>query len=372
MRLANARPDMSSHGVVALTGASGFLVSEMSKALSLKGWKVALLDQNLDGVENLAHSICKRNGEAIAIQADVCAKDSYHNALEVILKKWDHLDGAVFGAGFNAPTPFLEIKLEEWNRILEVQLTGTMLGCQVFGKQMLKQGRGSIVTISSASSGPPLSKAFAYSVAKAGVKNFLAASPKLDDGGHAALQLARPLERLALWLENPAAEFFPSAADLTVARARISHLPRPLIALHPGSGGERKNWPLANWHKLLTELPTVFPDAHFLIIGGESDTDRLAVLEKSAPSEVTFLKNLPLPELGATLSQCTFFLGHDSGISHLAAASGTPSLLLFGPTDPDIWAPANSHTTTLKATDGDLSRLEVATVLAKLRELNVT
>jgi NAD(P)-dependent dehydrogenase (short-subunit alcohol dehydrogenase family) len=46
-----------------------------------------------------------------------------------------------------------------------------MLGCQVFGKQMLKQGRGSIVTISSASSGPPLSKAFAYSVAKAGVKN---------------------------------------------------------------------------------------------------------------------------------------------------------------------------------------------------------
>ena len=171
MRAANPRPDMTSHGVVALTGASGFLVSEMSKALSLKGWKVALLDQNLDGVESLARSICERKGEAIAIKTDVSTKDNYHNALEVILKKWDHLDGAVFGAGFNAPTPFLEIKLEEWNRILEVQLTGTMLGCQVFGKQMLKQGRGSIVTISSASSGPPLSKAFAYSVAKAGVKN---------------------------------------------------------------------------------------------------------------------------------------------------------------------------------------------------------
>ena len=95
--------------VVALTGASGFLVSEMSKALSLKGWKVALLDQNLDGVESLARSICERKGEAIAIKTDVSTKDSYHNALEVILKKWDHLDGAVFGAGFNAPTPFLEI-----------------------------------------------------------------------------------------------------------------------------------------------------------------------------------------------------------------------------------------------------------------------
>lgn len=172
MRAANLRPDMTSHGVVALTGASGFLVSEMSRALALKGWKVALLDQNLDGVVCLARSICERKGEAIAIKTDVCTKEGYDNALEIILRKWNHLDGAVFGAGFNAPTPFLEIKLEEWNRILEVQLTGTMLGCQVFGKQMLKQKKGSIITISSASSGPPLSKAFAYSVAKAGVKNF--------------------------------------------------------------------------------------------------------------------------------------------------------------------------------------------------------
>jgi len=171
MRELNRSPERSSPSVVALTGAGGFLVSEMSKGLSLKGWKVALLDQNLDSVEKLARSICERKGEAIAIKIDVCAKDSYHNALEVILKKWDRLDGAVFGAGFNAPTPFLEIKLEEWNRILGIQLTGTMLGCQVFGEQMLKQGKGSIVTISSASSGPPLSKAFAYSVAKAGVKN---------------------------------------------------------------------------------------------------------------------------------------------------------------------------------------------------------
>jgi NADP-dependent 3-hydroxy acid dehydrogenase YdfG len=99
MRPAKKGSDMNSHGVVALTGASGFLVSELSKALSLKGWKVAFLDQNLDGVESLARSICERKGEAIAIKTDVCTKDSYHNALEVILKMWDHLDGAVFGAG---------------------------------------------------------------------------------------------------------------------------------------------------------------------------------------------------------------------------------------------------------------------------------
>ncbi|MFH0887308.1 MAG: SDR family oxidoreductase, partial [bacterium] len=75
------------------------------------------------------------------------------------------------GAGINAPTPFMEISLEEWNKIIEVNLTGTMLGCQVFGAHMLKNKKGSIINISSASAGPPLSKAFTYSVTKAGVRN---------------------------------------------------------------------------------------------------------------------------------------------------------------------------------------------------------
>jgi NAD(P)-dependent dehydrogenase (short-subunit alcohol dehydrogenase family) len=75
------------------------------------------------------------------------------------------------GAGINAPTSFLDIALEEWHEILDVHVTGTFLACQVFGKVMLGQRRGSIINIASASSGPPLSRAFTYSVAKAGVKN---------------------------------------------------------------------------------------------------------------------------------------------------------------------------------------------------------
>ena len=91
--------------------------------------------------------------------------------MSAILDRWGRLDFAVFGAGANAATPFAEISLDEWNDILAIQLTGTMLGCQVLGGHMIGQHRGSIVTISSASSGPPLSKAFIYSVAKSGVKN---------------------------------------------------------------------------------------------------------------------------------------------------------------------------------------------------------
>jgi len=157
--------------VAALTGAGGFLMSEISRSLARQGWKIALLDREKSGLNKVYGDIIKDGNEALEFRLDVSRKKDYQSALKAILNRWGKLDGVVLGAGTNAPTPFFKITVEEWNRILEVQLTGTMLGCQVFGKQMLKQGRGSIVTISSASSGPPLSKAFAYSVAKAGVKN---------------------------------------------------------------------------------------------------------------------------------------------------------------------------------------------------------
>ena len=73
-------------------------------------------------------------------------------------------------AGINSATPFFDISEEEWHRILDVDLKSVFLACQVFGKQMVESGNGgSVINISSASSGPPLSKVFTYSVAKGGV-----------------------------------------------------------------------------------------------------------------------------------------------------------------------------------------------------------
>ena len=159
------------HKVVALTGAGGYLVSEMSRGLARAGAKVVLLDKDPQAAETVAESIRANGGEAIAGLIDVTSKEDFAKALALALEHYGALDCAVFGANFNAPTPFLEIPLQEWHSIIEVQLTGTMLGLQVFGGHMVAQGKGSIVTISSASAGPPLSKAFTYSVAKAGVKN---------------------------------------------------------------------------------------------------------------------------------------------------------------------------------------------------------
>lgn len=157
--------------VAALTGAGGYLVSEMSRGLTKAGVKVALLDKNLETAQKVAQEICEAGGQAIASEMDVTKKEDFQHALKTILNEFGDLNYAVFGANLHAPTPFLEISSEEWDAILDVQLTGTMLGLQVFGGYMVGKGKGSIVTISSASAGPPLSKAFAYSVAKAGVKN---------------------------------------------------------------------------------------------------------------------------------------------------------------------------------------------------------
>jgi NAD(P)-dependent dehydrogenase (short-subunit alcohol dehydrogenase family) len=107
----------------------------------------------------------------MAMGIDVEKKEQHVAALEAIVAKFGKVDVLVNGAGTNGPTPFLELSLDEWYSILDSQLTGTFLGCQVFGGYMVQRGSGSIINISSASAGPPLSKAFTYSVAKAGILN---------------------------------------------------------------------------------------------------------------------------------------------------------------------------------------------------------
>ena len=211
---------------------------------------------------------------------------------------------------------------------------------------------------------------FQSGLRRAGVRSLISASPKIGEIEHAARQLARPLERLAVWLDDPAAHIFPSAPDLSEAQAILAALPKPYVAIHPGSGGEKKNWPLPRWLEVRRELCADRRVGHLLIIGGESDSRQLSRMKLTEPAErQTILESLSLPVLGAVLSQCAFFVGHDSGISHLAAAAGIPCLLLFGPTNPDVWAPANDAVVVLQSPDGQLSNLETHTVLARMNQM---
>jgi ADP-heptose:LPS heptosyltransferase len=106
------------------------------------------------------------------------------------------------------------------------------------------------------------------------------------------------------------------------------------IAIHPGSGSPAKNWPLDRWAALCEWLQRVHA-ARLLVITGEAEPDAAQALARFGVAA----HGRPLDELCAMLAGCCFFVGHDSGISHLAAACGVPGVLLFGPTDPAVWAP---------------------------------
>lgn len=158
--------------VAAVVGGGGHLCSEIARGFSRAGCNVAVLDLRLKKAQNVVDEL-KENGptQALALQFDASDRVQQESALAAVLATFGRVDILVNGAGINSPIPFLDLTLDDWRAVLDSQLTSTFLGCQVFGRRMVEQGGGSIINISSASAGPPLSKAFAYSAAKAAVKN---------------------------------------------------------------------------------------------------------------------------------------------------------------------------------------------------------
>lgn len=205
---------------------------------------------------------------------------------------------------------------------------------------------------------------FEHNLRRCGVEDILAASPKvMEKCGHATEQLARPLRELDLVLRDRAATLHPSDEDRHYAR---DSFPGSAIALHPGSGGASKAWPLPNWMALLEK--TELAQSRVIVVGGEADRAQLQCFRSFSRNGIYFAENLPLPQLAAVLQQSRLFLGHDSGISHIAAAVGSPCLLLFGPSDPEVWAPQNKKVRVLRPASrlmADLRIEEVAAALAK-------
>lgn len=154
-----------------LTGAGGHIVGALAAGFARAGCRVLVADVRLHKAEQVAEQITGAGGEASAVELDVVSRADWERALKTAVARCGQVDILLNGAGINASTPFFDIAVEEWERIFATNATGTLLGCQVVGRHMVDRRAGSIINISSASAGPPLSKAFAYSVAKAGVKN---------------------------------------------------------------------------------------------------------------------------------------------------------------------------------------------------------
>ena len=204
---------------------------------------------------------------------------------------------------------------------------------------------------------------FQTNVARCTRAQFIPAPHRPDETSrlHASRSFLKPLERLAIFDADP-------VPDLGLSK-QVSR--RSQIALHPGSGSEQKNWPEEKWADLTQHLINL--TAHnLLVIGGEAESDRVQRLGAAlSPARVRFAQNLPLPELASLLNESTLFIGHDSGISHLAAAVGLPGLLLWGETDQEIWRPPSEKMVILTDDQG-LANLPLSAVLNALKQFDLS
>jgi heptosyltransferase III len=200
---------------------------------------------------------------------------------------------------------------------------------------------------------------FQSNISKCGLAKFIAGPHRPDESLniHATELLLRPLE--AIGIRNA-----DSRPRLTLA-ANAQHFKGRRLAVHPGSGSEQKNWPELKWKELL-QLLAVKTDWEFLLIGGEAEGSRCQrLVAELPPDRVDVAQDLPLVELAGEMATCAAFIGHDSGITHLAAALDLPGLALWGPTAEKTWRP-RSDRIKLIWHGGGLDRLPVNTVFAAL------
>lgn len=192
------------------------------------------------------------------------------------------------------------------------------------------------------------------------ISHVVAHDPEPAPGsGHASRWLARPVESLGL----SAAELPPSyksGPDEALSAAELrARLPDRFLAVHPGSGSAAKNWPVERFSALVDVMAAGEP---WLLVEGPAD-DASAAHLRMLPGAVV-ASGWPLRALGAVLGCAGLYVGNDSGVTHLAAAWGAPTLALFGPTDPAVWGPLGERTTSLHSRDGRMESLGLAEVVA--------
>jgi heptosyltransferase III len=200
----------------------------------------------------------------------------------------------------------------------------------------------------------------AQNLTSAGVQRVIRGSPTMQPGKHAVHQLASVLEPLGLDLRDP-------VPRLKIGRDRIQ---KRLLGFHPGSGSRAKNWPIGLWNEFIERIASSFEG--LLLIGGEADDEVMRAFRlpwRGPPFESVVRQNLW--DLARALTRCTVFVGHDTGVAHLAAAVQTPTVVLFGPTDPDIWRPLGNSVKIVRGDAGQMDAISVTTVLEAVHTLRL-
>jgi heptosyltransferase-2 len=214
---------------------------------------------------------------------------------------------------------------------------------------------------------------FQTNVGRCSKAQFLVGAHRPEECGdtHATDVFLRPLERLAIFDPDPVPRLILPGSARAASQPQLgggSQGPVAWLAVHPGSGSERKNWPESNWAALLRRI-TAETDLGILLVGGEAEGERIGRLSPEVPTERLHLaRNLPLSDLILLLQQCSGYLGHDSGISHLAAAVGLPGVILWGPSRQQVWRPRSERMRLLSNPAG-LAAISVEEVFSAAKAL---
>lgn len=167
--------------VVVITGGTGTLGRTISSYLAEQGARVVIMGRKAEVGNAIVQKIKEKGGEAMYLTTDVVKQEILEQNLADILQVYGSVDallnaagGNLSGATIGPDATFFDLKVEDFQKVLDLNLTGTVLPTQVFLKQMAKQGKGAIVNFSSMSAFRPLTRVAGYGVAKAGVSNFTA------------------------------------------------------------------------------------------------------------------------------------------------------------------------------------------------------
>ena len=167
--------------VVAITGGTGVLGRTIAKYLALNGAKVIILGRKEDVGAEIVADIKKAGGECEFLKTDVMNQEVVQQNCDYIVEKYGRIDTLLNAAGGNMKgatiTPeqtFFDLEAKQFQTVLDLNLTGTVIPTQVFLRPMVNQGKGSIINFSSMAAFRPMTRVCGYAAAKAGISNFTA------------------------------------------------------------------------------------------------------------------------------------------------------------------------------------------------------
>lgn len=167
--------------VVVITGGTGVLGACIGEYLALEGAKVVLLGRRKEEGDRIVDDIVAKGGESIFLTTDVMSADAVQRNCDEIMSRYGRVDALLNAAGGNMPGATIQpdgnifdLKVEDFQKVLDLNLTGTVIPTQIFLKPMVEAGKGAIVNFSSMAAFRPLTRVLGYAAAKAGISNFTA------------------------------------------------------------------------------------------------------------------------------------------------------------------------------------------------------